>query len=86
MKTIQDKIIQMKLPKELVIYIYSFSPQLNSNILKINSNVKNLSKRWIDYKIIIEAYKSLTFSRVINDPEPLHVFMLKKSKHDMLLS
>lgn len=83
MACLTDQLInKFKIPKDILIYIYSMNPQIHTNITKINTNISKLVKRWIDYKLIIEAYKSLTETPIINEPKSLYVFMISKSRHN----
>lgn len=83
MTCLTDQLInKFKIPKDILIYIYSMNPQIHTNITKINTNISKLVKRWIDYKLIIEAYRSLTETPVINEPKSLYVFMISKSRHN----
>jgi hypothetical protein len=80
MTCLSDQLInKFKLPKDILVYIYSMDPQLHTNVTKINTDISRLFKRWNDYKLIIKAYKSLTETPVINNPIPLYVFMISKS-------
>jgi len=84
MAHLTDQLInKFKIPKDILVYIYSMDPQLHTNVTKINTDISRLFKRWIDYKLIIKAYKSLTETPVINNPKPLHVFMISKSNRNI---
>lgn len=85
MKYLTDQIIhKFGIPKDLLVYIFSMDPQLHTNMLVINNNINILAKRWCDYKIITEAYRTLTLLPVIKEPIPLYVFMIDKSKRVIL--
>jgi len=85
MKYLTDQIVhKFNIPKDLLVYIFSMDPQLHTNMLIINNNINKLAKRWSDYKIITEAYRTLTSVPVINQPVPLYVFMIDKSKQVIL--
>lgn len=81
MEYLTDQIIhKFGIPMDLLVYIFSMDPQLHTNMLVINNNINMLAKRWLDYKIITEAYRGLTSVPVIKQPVPLYVFMINKSK------